>query len=106
MDIDEFRTKKLLVIRFKYVNTLFRSFARLIVLVHRVCNLLKGWIEKGFDEDFKDDIEMLEMLNNFIERMSIDGLPKESERLQDVLHKKARFTHHNTSLLTVVPDRR
>jgi hypothetical protein len=66
-----------------------------------VFNLLKGWIEKGFNEDFKDDSDMLEMLHNFIEKMSADGLPKEAERLQDVLQKKVSLLPSHDSGLTM-----
>ncbi len=65
-------------------------------------NLLKGWLEKGFDEDFKDDPEMLDTLHGFIDRMTADGLPKQAERLQETLQKKVRVDMHVINIPYIV----
>eukprot|EP01122_Echinamoeba_exundans_P010546 TRINITY_DN3973_c0_g1_i1.p1 TRINITY_DN3973_c0_g1~~TRINITY_DN3973_c0_g1_i1.p1 ORF type:complete len:1365 (+),score=241.85 TRINITY_DN3973_c0_g1_i1:79-4173(+) len=55
----------------------------------RISNVLKYWIEKYYDADFEGDAEMLQQLDEFIDKIASSGLDKPAHQVRSMLEMKA-----------------
>jgi son of sevenless-like protein len=77
--------------------------AQSLTLTFRVLNVLKTWIEQHLDMDNEEDVKALDELKRFCNAELAETLPKASDRLLRIIHKK-RARIENTLLQSACPS--